>query len=264
MGVLSRAPWQNTDAPETGAAIRSIGGGLRWCFGLVKVGLGRTTRTSQCGAGGRGGRTASRASATRARTRRGTTSNRQRRAVHRAALPTGAAGTRSATGRFAASDRSLSSQRVEAAQIGNLHTWTPPGSARGRQFWSMAPTADPQQQRLLELLRQAGEQPVSFAELHAGGIAFTAAVVGELELNEYRIERVHDHGRLLGVRLLQPEPRTTASHGGGAGRTDSQSGDAIADPYIRGRRMDIRTSSCRCPSCSLISSEGSPSGRTGS
>ena len=69
----------------------------------------------------------------------------------------------------------------------------------------MAPAADPQQQRLLELLRQAGEQPV-FAELHAGGIAFPAAVVGELELNGYRIERVHDHGRLLGVRLLQPEP----------------------------------------------------------
>ncbi len=40
--------------------------------------------------------------------------------------------------------------------------------------------ADTQQQRLLELLRQAGHQPVAFAELHAGGIDFPAAVVSEL------------------------------------------------------------------------------------
>ena len=66
--------------------------------------------------------------------------------------------------------------------------------------------ADPQQQRLLERLRQAGEQPVDFAELHAGGIAFPAAVVSELELNGYAIERVYDHGRMVGVRLLGPEP----------------------------------------------------------
>ena len=31
--------------------------------------------------------------------------------------------------------------------------------------------ADAQQQRLLELLREAGEEPTPFAELHAGGIA---------------------------------------------------------------------------------------------
>jgi hypothetical protein len=67
--------------------------------------------------------------------------------------------------------------------------------------------ADVQQQRLLERLRKAGEQPVGFAELHAGGIAFPAAVVSELELNGYVIERVYDHRRLVGVRLLQPEPR---------------------------------------------------------
>jgi hypothetical protein len=41
--------------------------------------------------------------------------------------------------------------------------------------------ADVQQQRLLERLREAGDQPVAFAELHAGGIAFPAAVVSELE-----------------------------------------------------------------------------------
>jgi hypothetical protein len=69
--------------------------------------------------------------------------------------------------------------------------------------------ADPQQQRLLERLRQAGDQPVAFADLHASGIAFPAAVVTELELNGYVIERVYDHGRLVGVRLLHPEPTDT-------------------------------------------------------
>ncbi|MGH8270419.1 MAG: hypothetical protein ACRET5_06815 [Steroidobacteraceae bacterium] len=69
--------------------------------------------------------------------------------------------------------------------------------------------ADAQQQRLLECLRDAGDEAVAFAELHAAGIAFPAAVVAELELNGYVIERVHDHGRLRGVRLLQPEPPVT-------------------------------------------------------
>ena len=67
--------------------------------------------------------------------------------------------------------------------------------------------ADAQQQLLLERLRQAGDQPVAFTELHAGGIDFPAAVVAELELNGYAIERVYDHGRLVGVRLLHPEGR---------------------------------------------------------
>jgi hypothetical protein len=65
---------------------------------------------------------------------------------------------------------------------------------------------DAQQRRLLEHLRKAGEEAVGFAELHAAGIAFPAAVVSELELNGYVIERVYEHGRLIGVRLLQPEP----------------------------------------------------------
>jgi hypothetical protein len=69
--------------------------------------------------------------------------------------------------------------------------------------------ADAQQQRLLEALHRAGDQPVAFGELHADGIAFPAAVVSELELNGYLIERVYEHGRLLGVRLLQPEPSDT-------------------------------------------------------
>jgi hypothetical protein len=67
--------------------------------------------------------------------------------------------------------------------------------------------ADAQQQRLLERLRQPGDAPVAFAELHAAGIDFPAAVVSELALKGYVIERVYDHGRLLGVRLLDPEPR---------------------------------------------------------
>jgi hypothetical protein len=66
--------------------------------------------------------------------------------------------------------------------------------------------ADNQQQRLLERLRQAGERPVDFAELHAGGIDFPAAVVCELELNGYTTERVYDNGRLVGLRLVGPEP----------------------------------------------------------
>jgi hypothetical protein len=69
--------------------------------------------------------------------------------------------------------------------------------------------ADTQQQRLLERLRQAGNQPVTFAELHADGIDFPATVVGELEMNGHAIERVYDHGRLVGVRLLQAKPPET-------------------------------------------------------
>jgi len=67
--------------------------------------------------------------------------------------------------------------------------------------------ADAQQHRLLELLREAGEEPVGFAELRADGISFPAAVVSELGLNGYVIERVYDHGRLVGVRLLESGPR---------------------------------------------------------
>ena len=66
---------------------------------------------------------------------------------------------------------------------------------------------DAQQHRLLELLREAGEAPVGFAELRAGGVSFPAAVISELGVNGYVIERVYDHGRLAGVRLLDSEPR---------------------------------------------------------
>jgi hypothetical protein len=70
---------------------------------------------------------------------------------------------------------------------------------------------DAQQHRLLELLREAGEEPVGFAELRAGGISFPAAVVSELGLEGYVIERVYNDGRLVGVRLLDSEPRDTSA-----------------------------------------------------
>ncbi|HUO71328.1 MAG TPA: hypothetical protein VMU39_11165 [Solirubrobacteraceae bacterium] len=70
--------------------------------------------------------------------------------------------------------------------------------------------ADNQQQRMLERLRRAGEEPIALAELRANGIDFPAAVLSELELNGYTIERVRDHGRLIGVRLLEPQPPDTS------------------------------------------------------
>ena len=72
--------------------------------------------------------------------------------------------------------------------------------------------------------RQAGDAALSFAELHAAGIAFPAAVVSELELNGYVILPVYEHGRPVGVRLLEPEPKVTSSAPAGAGHTDSQPG----------------------------------------
>jgi hypothetical protein len=65
---------------------------------------------------------------------------------------------------------------------------------------------DSQQQGMLERLRRAGDQPVALAELRAGGIDFPATVVSQLELNGYAIERVYDHGRLVGIRLVGPQP----------------------------------------------------------
>jgi hypothetical protein len=62
--------------------------------------------------------------------------------------------------------------------------------------------AETQQLRMLERLRRAGKQPVTLGELRAGGIHFPAVVIGELELNGYAIERVYEHGKLIGVRLL--------------------------------------------------------------
>jgi hypothetical protein len=74
----------------------------------------------------------------------------------------------------------------------------------------MAPI-ETQQLRMLEQLRRAGTQPMTLDQLRAGGIDFPAVVIGELELNGHVIERVHEQGKLLGVRLLEteaPDPPT--------------------------------------------------------
>ena len=63
--------------------------------------------------------------------------------------------------------------------------------------------AETQQLRMLERLRSAGQQPVTLDQLRAGGIDFPAVVIGELELNGNVIERVYEHGRQIGVRLLE-------------------------------------------------------------
>jgi hypothetical protein len=57
----------------------------------------------------------------------------------------------------------------------------------------------------LEQLRNAGEQPVSLAALRAAGLDSPAAVISELELKGYAIERVCEHGRLVGLRLIEPQ-----------------------------------------------------------
>ena len=62
-----------------------------------------------------------------------------------------------------------------------------------------------QQLRMLERLRSAGQEPVTLDQLRAGGIDFPAVVIGELELNGYVIERVYEHDRQIGVRLLETE-----------------------------------------------------------
>jgi hypothetical protein len=65
----------------------------------------------------------------------------------------------------------------------------------------------------LERLRSAGEQPVSLAALRAAGLDAPAAVISELELNGYAIERVYEHGRLLGPRLVEPDDADSGARG---------------------------------------------------
>jgi hypothetical protein len=85
----------------------------------------------------------------------------------------------------------------------------------GQGIWSMA-LVETQQLRMLEQLRHAGKRPMTLDQLRAAGIDFPAVVIGELELNGYVIERVYEHGRLLGVRLLETEapdaPTTRRRH----------------------------------------------------
>jgi hypothetical protein len=72
---------------------------------------------------------------------------------------------------------------------------------------------------VLRVLRDAGERPVSLAELRERGIGNPGAVIYELELAGYEIDRVHRHGRLLGVRLGGAgEPRPEPGRGRRFGR----------------------------------------------
>jgi biotin operon repressor len=64
---------------------------------------------------------------------------------------------------------------------------------------------------VLRALREAGDRPVGLPELRERGIGNPAAVIYELELAGYEIDRVHRHGRLVGVRLAAgAEPRPDA------------------------------------------------------
>jgi biotin operon repressor len=74
--------------------------------------------------------------------------------------------------------------------------------------------AQRRQDAVLRVLRDAGDRPVSLPELRERGIANPAAVIYELELAGYEIDRVHRHGRLLGVRLgSEREPRVEPGRG---------------------------------------------------
>jgi Helix-turn-helix domain len=61
----------------------------------------------------------------------------------------------------------------------------------------------------LEQLRRAGEQPVSLTALCAAGIDSPATVISELELNGHAIQRVYEDGRLVGLRLIEPQDADT-------------------------------------------------------
>ena len=85
--------------------------------------------------------------------------------------------------------------------------------------------ADTQQQRLLERLRRAGDQPVAFAELRASGVDFPAAVVSELQLNGYAIDRVMSAGGWSACACSSRSHATYPPHGGavyGCGGSDNQ------------------------------------------
>jgi biotin operon repressor len=75
------------------------------------------------------------------------------------------------------------------------------------------------QESLLKVLRDAGDRPVSLPELRERGIANPAAMIYELEIAGYEIDRVHRHGRLLGVRLgARDEPHSPPVRGRRLGR----------------------------------------------
>jgi hypothetical protein len=71
------------------------------------------------------------------------------------------------------------------------------------------PAPDPhhaRRQRLLELLRAAGDRPVTLADLEGAGFDAPATEIYELELAGYQIEHVHRRGRVVGFRLFGESP----------------------------------------------------------
>jgi biotin operon repressor len=79
--------------------------------------------------------------------------------------------------------------------------------------------AQQRQETILRALRDAGDRPVSLVELRERGIANPAAMIYELEIAGYEIDRVHRHGRLVGVRLgARAEPHAPAVRGRRFGR----------------------------------------------
>lgn len=83
---------------------------------------------------------------------------------------------------------------------------------------SERPALEQQQALLLEVLRRAGGEPVSYSELNDAGVEFPASVVSELELAGVAVERClgREPGprRLLGVRLppaAAPDPGPVAA-----------------------------------------------------
>ena len=85
----------------------------------------------------------------------------------------------------------------------------PVGGADNRREMTLV---ESQQRLALERLRGAGEETVSLAVLRAAGVDFPAAVISELELMGYPIERVRERGRLVGVRLVEPPDPGTVGH----------------------------------------------------
>jgi biotin operon repressor len=81
-------------------------------------------------------------------------------------------------------------------------------------------TGQQRQEAVLRVLREAGDRPVSLVELRGRGIPSPASVIYELELAGLPIDRVHRHGRLLGVRLLAGDdnPPPPAKRGRRLGR----------------------------------------------
>ena len=63
--------------------------------------------------------------------------------------------------------------------------------------------AEQHRKQVLGVLREAGERPVSAVELRERGVPSPASVIYALELAGFAIDRVHRHGRLVGVRLLE-------------------------------------------------------------